>query len=138
MICVNGSITKNFTIQEIANNDSLKMCKLVLTPETIEFAQMLQTLRNQYGKPLNVNSWYREADFNKKISGHKNSIHLDGRAVDLAVPDHNTQDLLVNLWKKICFANKKIGGANLYSNFIHLDNYEDKFGYKEFVVRNRR
>ena len=138
MIAVNGSLVRNFTLDEMANKSATNTCKLVLTPENVQFAIMVQALRSEYGKPLTVNSWYRTADFNRKIGGHYNSIHLDGRAVDLAVPDHATLDLLVNLWKKICFANKKIGGANLYPTFIHLDDYENKFGYTEFVLRDKR
>ena len=138
MIYVDGRITKNFTVAEIANNSANTRCKLVFTPEIISFAALLQTLRTEYGKPLEVNSWYRTAEFNKRIGGSTNSIHLDGRAVDLAVADVATQEQLVKMWKKICFANKRIGGANVYPTFIHLDDYENKFGYTDFVYRNKR
>lgn len=138
MITVNGSLVCNFTLDEMANKSAPNACKLVLTPENVQFAIMVQALRSEYGKPLIVNSWYRTADFNRKIGGHYKSIHLDGRAVDLAVADPREQLLLLEIWKKICFANKKIGGANLYSTFIHLDDYENKFGYTQFVLRDKR
>lgn len=138
MIYVNGNITKNFTVAEIANNSANTLCKLVFTPELISFAALLQTLRDQYGKPLNVNSWYRTAEFNKRVGGSSNSLHLQGRAVDLAVSSYFEQDYLVKEWKKICSANNRIGGANLYPTFIHLDDFENFFGYDSFVVREKR
>ena len=39
---------------------------------------MMQELRDWYGKPLNVSSWYRTKSFNKSCNGSKNSAHLDG------------------------------------------------------------
>ena len=64
MIYVDGRITKNFTVAEIANDSADSFCKLVFTPELVSFAALLQTLRDLYGKPLNVDSWYRTAEFN--------------------------------------------------------------------------
>ena len=56
---IDGRITKNFSLWEMMNKQATESTKLVLTPEVAEFAQMMQELRDWYGKPLEVSSWYR-------------------------------------------------------------------------------
>lgn len=46
-----GRITKNFTLAEMTNKQATETVKPVLTPEVVEHAQMMQELRNCYGKP---------------------------------------------------------------------------------------
>lgn len=130
-----GKIVKNFSLREMSNSEAKEVCTLVLTPEMVLFAQMIQELRNFYSKPMNVNSWYRTSTYNKKCGGSSNSCHLDGRAVDLSVTDYVR---LTNAWKAICKKYNKIGGVNYYDTFMHFDDYEDKFGSKVFVIRDLR
>ena len=130
-----GRIVKNFSLEEMSNSEAKEGIKLVLTPEVVEFAQMVQELRDFYGKPMNVNSWYRTESFNKSCDGDANSIHLNGRAVDIAVTDYENLTLA---WRLICQLHNKIGGVNYYPTFMHFDNYEDKFGYKTFQIRDYR
>jgi uncharacterized protein YcbK (DUF882 family) len=113
-------------------NDKIK---LVITPELVAFAEMIQELRDYYNKPMNVSSWYRTPAFNKKVGGSSNSAHLDGRAVDLLVTDYH--DLTV-AWKVITARHGKVGGVNYYKNYMHFTDYEDKFGNRTFVVRDYR
>lgn len=122
-------IVHNFTLTE------MQIPTKELDPYIVEFAQMIQKLRCYYGKPMKVNSWYRTVKQNKKVGGSPNSIHLDGRAVDIAVTDYAN---LINAWREICKAYGKIGGVNMYNTFMHFDNYEDKFGYDDFVIRDYR
>ena len=44
---------------------------------------ILDPLREAYGKPICVNSWYRPSALNKAVGGVKNSQHLTGQAVDI-------------------------------------------------------
>lgn len=133
---IEGRIVENFSLKEMMNNQAVEDVKLVLTPEVIEFAQMMQELRNWYGKPLNVSSWYRTRTFNTQIGGDKNSIHLDGRACDISnIPQSKYEDFII-AWQVICKSHGKIGGCNTYSWGMHFDNYEDKFGHREFIVRS--
>lgn len=135
-----GRIVKNFTLDEMTNKQASDEIKLVLTPEVVEFAQMMQELRNWYNKPMMVNSWYRTKLFNAKCGGASNSVHLDGRACDIGIS--NLTDLqfkhFTDKWKQICKKHNKIGGINRYTWGMHFDNYEDKFGYKKFVIRDKR
>lgn len=136
-----GRITKNFSLAEMTNKQSSDAVKLVLTPEAVEHAQMMQELRDCYGKALNVSSWYRTKEFNKKCGGASNSAHLDGRATD--INNINTKNdaivqQFVNWWKAICTAHGKIGGVEVYSWGMHFDSYSDKFRYKTFRYKDHR
>lgn len=132
---IDGRIVKNFSLEEMSNSKAADDTKLVLTPEVVVFAQMMQELRDFYGKPMNVNSWYRTHKFNLSIGGDPKSIHLDGRAADIAVTDYEN---LTTAWRVICQLHNKVGGVNYYPTFIHFDNYEDKFGHTEFIIRDYR
>jgi len=44
---------------------------------------ILQPLRDWYGKPIQVNSWYRSPQVNSAVGGSINSSHLLGEAVDI-------------------------------------------------------
>ena len=78
----------------------------------------VQKLRNYYQKPIQVDSWYRTADFNAGLAGaSKVSQHLTGRAIDLKplfiIPIRDfyakAREITNFKWFK------------MYSNFIHCD-----------------
>lgn len=133
-----GRVVKNFTLSEMTNKQASDEIKLVLTPEVVEHAQMMQELRNWYGKPLNVSSWYRTPTFNKKCGGASNSAHLDGRATDINnIPDNRYHDF-ATAWATICAVHGKIGGCEMYSWGMHFDSHSDKFGCKSFRLKDNR
>ena len=123
-------LVKNFTFKEM-NITQLKE----LNPEIVEFTIMIQELRNHLKIPLNVNSWKRSKTQNKKVGGSSNSAHLDGRAVDLKII---ASDNTIKIWQQICKNHGKIGGINRYRTFTHFTDYESKFGFKRFVIRDYR
>ena len=133
-----GWMVKNFSLAEMTNKQSKDEIKLVLTPEVTEFAQMMQELRDWYGKPLNVSSWYRTETFNRSVGGSSNSAHLDGRACDINnIPKDLYRDFTV-AWQVICSINGKVGGVNYCSWGMHFTDHEDKFGHKTFQIRDKR
>lgn len=135
---IDGKITKNFSLAEIANKAADETTKLMLTPEVVEHAQMMQGLRNWYGKPLNVSSWYRTPKFNRSCGGDKNSAHLDGLATDINnIPASMYHDFTV-AWKMICATHGKVGGVNYYAWGMHFCSDEGRFGHKEFQIRDKR
>ena len=137
---IDGRITKNFSLLEMMNKEASDEIKLVLTPEVVEFTQMIQELRDWYGKPLNPSSWYRTKKFNarKDVNGAPNSAHLNGRAVDFNnIPKVKYSDFTI-AWQVICHRHGKIGGVNYYSWGMHFTDYEDKFGNAKFTVRDKR
>ena len=138
-MATDGRIVKNFSLAEMTNKQAKDEVKLVLTPEVIEFAQMMQELRNWYGKPMNVSSWYRTKSFNSGLKGSSpNSAHLDCRACDINNIPQNLFDDFTIAWQTICTLHGKIGGVNYYSWGMHFTDHEDKFGHKAFQIRDKR
>lgn len=139
---IEGKIVPNFTIAEIAtaplSNDPSP--SLIFTPEIVEFAQMLQEFRNWLRSPMKVNSWYRTEFINRKFGAAKNSAHLDGRACDVIFKNLTDEKFnkYTDKWRQICERHNKIGGVNRYDWGMHFTDYEDKFGNKEFVIRDKR
>lgn len=43
----------------------------------------LSAIREAFGKPIIVNSGYRNAELNHIVGGHPKSLHMSGRAADL-------------------------------------------------------
>lgn len=83
-------ITKNFTLEEMYNSETARIKKINNTP-SVEIQNnlialvkdILQPIRDRYGKPIYVNSGYRSPALNKAVGGVANSEHLTGNAVDI-------------------------------------------------------
>lgn len=116
-----------FSLKEIANNQAADKVKLVFTPKLIRQGRMMDDLRNWYGKPLNVNSWYRTKEFNTKVKGSKNSCHLDGTATDIALPrlTEIQRKEFIAAWRMLCVQRGVIGGVSIYAWGLHFDSNDD-------------
>lgn len=123
-----GRIVKNFSLVEMANNKAKDVTKLLLTPEVVEFARMVQEFRDWYCKPMTVNSWYRTKSFNAACGGSPHSAHLKGTAMDWGISGHTEKQRqnVINKWKAICAEHKVYGKINLYTNGYHLEAFSDK------------
>lgn len=81
---------KYFTIDELCKSDTAKKKGIDNTP-TAEIKQKLEVLidelldpvREAWGKPIRVNSGYRCPKLNKAVGGVSNSQHMKGEAADL-------------------------------------------------------
>lgn len=135
-----GNLVKNFTIDEMANTLSTETIKLVITPEVVRQAQMMQELREWYNKPMKVNSWYRTKDFNKSVKGNIKSPHLRGTATDIALPNLTEKQYqnFISQWKKICTKYKVIGGCSLYAWGIHFDSGSQVYNCTSFRLNDFR
>ena len=123
-----------FALSEVANTQADEEVKVVFTPELIRHGNMMDQLRDFYGKPMNVNSWYRTLTFNKKVGGSPNSCHLLGNACDIALPsiDAATRNNLIAAWRMLCQSNEVIGGVGIYKWGLHFDSNDDPLRYGTF------
>ena len=81
---------RNFTIQELTASATAEAKKIKNdpTPEAAENLKqlvnnVLDPLRDAYGKPIRVNSGYRSPALNKAVKGSKTSQHVKGQAADI-------------------------------------------------------
>lgn len=87
-----GTISKNFSYREFeasAVADRKHITNVVTTVQVRNSIKalvdnVLQPLRDRWGKPLTVNSGYRCPELNKEVGGVETSQHVKGEAADIA------------------------------------------------------
>jgi hypothetical protein len=114
--------TKYFKVSEILRSSTAKKHNIDNTPtdETIidnlnYTLNRLNTIREQYGKPIYINSGYRCDELNALVGGVKDSKHSLGLAVDLRW-DTDLIDFLI----ENCSFDKLIREKAGKSKWIHL------------------
>ena len=106
-------LAPNFSLREFVRDVDPIPAPAVLD-NLYRIANRLQTLRDLLGKPIFIHSGYRTPDHNRDVGGAPKSLHLEGKAVDIHVPDMSPQELytLLRNWS---------GGMGLYKYHLHLD-----------------
>ena len=84
------NISKNISYKEATHSNTAKARKIDNTPDADTIVRMklvaekcFQPLREWYGKPIKINSFYRSEKLNVAIGGAKKSQHIKGEAIDL-------------------------------------------------------
>lgn len=99
---------KYFTIKELCKSSTATLKKINNSPNSeiiknleLLVKNILDPLRENYGKPITVNSGYRCLELNQAVGGSKTSQHMLGLAADITVgsPKLNKQlfDLIIHL-----------------------------------------
>lgn len=104
-------ISKNFTLKELAC--PCGKCEPIVNKAFIE---KLQKLRDGFGHPMTIHSWYRCASRNAEVKGSTNSKHLEGIAVDVGCLDSRLRSDLIQLAMAFNFK-----GIGVYSRWVHID-----------------
>lgn len=93
-------LTNNFTLEELCATNQ-KYINVPSTTEKIALKQLavnvLQPLRELYGKPIKVNSGYRSPIINKVVGGAATSQHVKGEAADITVGSKQENKILFEL-----------------------------------------
>lgn len=83
-----------FSIEELCKSDTATARGIDNTPNEEVKANLealienvLDPLREAYGKPIYVNSGYRSPELNRAVGGVANSFHLQGYACDIDMGD---------------------------------------------------
>lgn len=98
------------TRKSIANDPGLQEIKAI---ENL-VVNLLQPLRDLYGKPLRINSGYRSPELNKQVGGVVASQHVKGEAADVAC---ESPDKLIECLR--C-SGLDFDQCIRYSTFVHL------------------
>jgi uncharacterized protein YcbK (DUF882 family) len=85
------------------------------------FLSMLDDARGIAGIPFKITSGFRTEGHNEKVGGVKNSSHIKGKAVDIAVSSSRERWTILQSLQKAGF--NRFG---LAKTFIHVDNDLDK------------
>ncbi len=86
-------MAKYFTISELIRSDTAKRQGISNnpTPDEIEsiwrlMNEVLDPIRENYGKPIYVTSGYRSPALNRAVGGSQTSQHMRGEAADIDTP----------------------------------------------------
>ena len=89
-------------------------------PENVKalVENVLDPLREKYGKPIKVNSGYRCPNHNLAVGGATQSQHMKGEAADIAPMSGDTSELerMVEIIKQ----NGKWDQMIVYPTFVHV------------------
>ena len=79
-----------------------------------DFMDILQNIRDDYGRPLKITSGYRATTHPEELKKGSPGAHSHGRAVDIAMPVYAFELVAIAL---------KLGiiGIGISKGFIHLD-----------------
>jgi zinc D-Ala-D-Ala carboxypeptidase len=93
-------LTKNFSLAEMIKSETALRRGLDNTPGEAEIANMrklaenvLQPVRDAYGRGVKVNSGFRHPDVNAAVGGSRTSDHCKGQAADIEIPGVANADL---------------------------------------------
>jgi len=90
----------------------------LMDPKLLE---MIDEVREIYGKPIRVTSGYRTEAHNHKVGGVSSSSHLKGLAIDVACVKSDDRFEMLTALLEVGF--NRIGVAG---SFIHVDIDKDK------------
>ena len=132
---------KYFTIKELCYSRIAKERNIYNEPTAVVadnlvllVENILDPLRQAYGKPIVVNSGYRSKSLNRAVGGVTNSQHLEGKAADIVgtpkTPEENRKlfELVKKLNLPFC---QLIDESNM--TWVHVS--YDKYNIKKQVLK---
>jgi uncharacterized protein YcbK (DUF882 family) len=108
----NKKVSKNFKVKEFACTDGTD--PIFIDAELVE---VLQKIRDHFGKAVKINSAYRTPPRNKAVGGEAYSQHLYGKAADILVSGITPKKVAEYAEKLM----PKKGGIGIYKTFTHVD-----------------
>jgi uncharacterized protein YcbK (DUF882 family) len=117
----NVKLSNNFRVKEFACTDGSDPIFIA-----VELVEVLQKIRNHFGKAVKITSAYRTPSKNKAVGGTAYSQHLYGMAADIKVSGVSP--------KKVAeYADDlmpRSGGVGIYKTFTHIDVRANKSRWK--------
>ena len=127
------TISDNYTLEEFINSPTANKYNIDNTPNEevknniIQLVKnILQPIRNEWNKPITVNSGYRCKELNDKVKGSKTSQHLTGDAADITTGTQEGNKKLFHLIVDMA-QHKKV----VYGQLI------DEYNYKWLHISNQ-
>jgi hypothetical protein len=94
------NLSANFTLKELTKSDTATRLGIDNTPDeaVIESLKLLcenvlQPVRDHFGKSVTVNSGFRSSETNQATGGSKTSDHCKGQAADIEIEGISNPDL---------------------------------------------
>lgn len=127
---------KHFTIQELSTtNSGLQNIPSVTEQKNLRklVDNVLDPLRELYGKPIHVNSGYRSPLVNRKVNGAVNSDHVKGMAADITAGSMEENQKLYELIRDN-FTFRQLINEHDYK-WVHVSYNENDNKKQELVIK---
>lgn len=108
----NKKLSANFRVKEFACTDGSDPIFI-----DTDLVNILQKVRNHFGKAVTITSAYRTPGKNKAVGGTAYSQHLYGRAADIKVKGVAPKQVAAYAEKLL----PGTGGIGIYKSFCHID-----------------
>ena len=105
-------LAKNFKVREFACSDGTDVIFV-----SRDLVDVLQKIRDHFGKPVTINSAYRTSGKNQAVGGAAYSQHLYGTAADISIKGV-TPKAVADYAETLL---PKSGGIGIYGTFTHVD-----------------
>lgn len=144
-------LSPNFTLNELIQSSTANKYGISNTPDSQSLTnltklckEVLQPIRDKYGKAIVISSGYRSPKVNKLVGGVSTSQHVKGEAADIHSKSDTEKDNMV-LWKLICDMVKsgeikvgqyifEYGHKNIGPSWIHLSQDTPKFHNQKLYI----
>lgn len=134
---------KYFTVNELCKSDTARVKGIDNTPNATQISNMeeliknvLDPLREAYGKPINVNSGFRCTALNKVVGGVSSSQHVEGKAADISSNNKGDNAIIFELVKSLKLPFDQLiweKGNNHYPDWIHIS--YNKFNTRQQILK---
>lgn len=135
----NMKLSEHFTLYEMIHSTTAEKYDIYNMPNqymisnlTLLCKDILEPIRERYGKPIIITSGYRSEELNKRIGGAKNSDHRYACAVDMKAKDGNNKELwdviMLLVQARAIEARQIIDEKNL--TWIHISRNNKHNGYR--------
>ena len=112
---------KNFRIQEFVCRCGCQMPAEARQNIEALVAEVLDPVRDEYGKPIYVNSGYRCEKHNKAVGGVPRSQHIVGEAADISVKSEKLKvKSELDELARIIVSQGRFDQLILYPTFLHV------------------
>lgn len=109
----NIKISEHFTLREFTCHDNSRMVFI-----DCELIDVLEDVRNHFGKPVIVNSGYRTVAYNAKLKDSApGSQHTLGKAADIKISGIEP----AVIYNYLCSKYPSKFGIGIYNTFVHVD-----------------
>lgn len=144
------NLTKNFTLEELCYSDTAKSKGINnIAPKDIEVKlkslceNVLQKVRDHYGKAVSINSGYRGPQLNEAVNGVKTSQHCKGEAADIEIKGLSNYDLAIWIRDNLDFDQLILEYADnltndINSGWVHCSYVGNGKNRKEVLTINKR
>ena len=117
----NVKLSKNFRVREFACTDGSDPVFVA-----VELVEVLQKIRDHFGKAVKITSAYRTPTRNKAVGGEAYSQHLYGMAADIKISGVSPKKVAEYAEKLL----PRSGGIGIYGTFTHIDVRANKSRWK--------